>query len=389
VLGATAGVVYLAGVIAAASTAGGSLTLDHSLAGEISASSSISGSLEKLGSNDIAGEIAAVSEITGSMSALKSLAGDIVAVSTVAGALEVEVQGENEIAGTIAATSSIAGGVSASKPLAGDIGATSALVGAASATKPMGGTIAASSTVAGSASAAKGLGGTIVASSVITGALTNTAADPVVAFIASTNSTTDASSYSFPSVSIGAASSARMVVVQVAARAGSFTTLAATAVTIAGVTASQVVGVTPIDGANSGYIGLWAASVASGTTGTIAITLNTTVARCAISVFTVLNTTTTTATKTFADGSTNNTVSPLDVNVGAKSVVIAAATWASNSMTGTWSGASEVLDDPIGLEPQHITAATYTSTSAENPHAIGITISGSSGGRGGVAASFG
>jgi hypothetical protein len=151
-----------------------------------------------------------------------------------------------------------------------------------------------------------------------------------VTFTDSDSSGSNSTTYTFTGLSIGTASATRYVIAGFAAEGGSPT--AATNVTIGGVSATLLAG-------TGGYAAIYIALVPTGTTATVAITLNAEASRCGVGVWTAANLSSASAQDTLTD-----TSDPLSgtIDVPREGAVIAiAAHGNSNGHLFTWTGATE------------------------------------------------
>lgn len=192
------------------------------------------------------------------------------------------------------------------------------------------------------------------------------------------------SSFTFTSVAIGTAAANRTVIVSASIRCVGGDTI--TGVTVGGVTAalakSQANNVT-----NSSFSSIWTATVPSGTTGNIVLTL-VGVDTCipAIGVWSAYGLTSNTPTATA--GSTSSSSQTLSVNVSAGGIVIGSS-YGFSASSITWSGLTRDYDQVTLATTQQQSGASASAQPAASPLAITATIPSAGGGEAsGVAASF-
>lgn len=164
--------------------------------------------------------------------------------------------------------------------------------------------------------------------------------------------TTTQTTYTFTSVSLGAVSNDRKIIVSVIARkAGTGGTISS--VTVGGVTATQIQQTTNEGGSNSNVAGLFIAEVPTGTTGNIVVTMNTAHLRCSIGVWA--------ATKipqlAAYDSATSQAAAPTyAIDVPAGGFVIGAGISAA-STSATWSNLNEDFDSAFHSFATHAGAS--------------------------------
>lgn len=185
-------------------------------------------------------------------------------------------------------------------------------------------------------------------------------------YVTGTGSLSNASSYTFSSVSIGAASADRVVIVAVGGTTGS--TPAINSVTIGGNTATLAASQASTSAAGC-IAGLYYLAVASGTTANIVVTFNKTMGSCEIAVFSMTGHASETPAATGTDGTGSTTFNP-NCNVAVGDVLISA----SNGGEGTacaWTNSTEQSD--VVREQTNLSTAKHTATSAETPRTITAT----------------
>jgi hypothetical protein len=191
----------------------------------------------------------------------------------------------------------------------------------------------------------------------------------------------DTASFSFTTQSFGAADATRRIIVCPSGRrtGGTNPNGGVASMTIGGVSATEVTSVT-----NAGnHMAMWIAAVPSGTTGTVAITWTNTQNKCAIGVFSLLNSTSS------AIASATSISSPLSsgsLSIPENGCAVGAGYSGINTTT-TWANLSEDFDANDAGESWTWTGASKDVTTTENP-TITATF-GSSDRPGGVFASFG
>lgn len=225
---------------------------------------------------------------------------------------------------------------------------------------------------------------------ILSGSTPTASGSPFVEYTDTATDGTDTSTYTFTSRAIGTAAGDRKVIVGIYARTPSSTLLNVTGVTIAGITASAVTGTSNpnADGATSNYTGLWIADVPSGTTATVVVTTAVNAARCAIAIYraTGISSTPSDVAVFFGAAVASGAVT-LNADVGADSVVVSVAGWATSGVTASWTGMTNE-DVDADVETSHYTAAHYLSTGAETPRTFSATPSVSVAGRIGSLAVF-
>lgn len=212
---------------------------------------------------------------------------------------------------------------------------------------------------------------------------------PVIAYQGQTFSAADASSYSFASQPFGAASATRLVVVGVSAFNAAAVTISS--VTIGGVAATPLVTALGVDdnGTGRSQHGLYAATVPSGTTGTVDVVLSTTSSRCGVSIWTIDDLLSATPTDTAKQDGTSD-ASLLDtIDVAASGVLIgyAGCNGDGAQRTTSWAGVTEDFDTFIELTSTHSGGhAVYGA--AQTGLTLSATASGAANNAGLVAAAF-
>jgi hypothetical protein len=172
----------------------------------------------------------------------------------------------------------------------------------------------------------------------------------VLAFLQSTSDTSDASTYTFASQNLGAASIDRLIIVTAAFRGGSGTRFINGS--IAGITAATIF----VSESLQQQVAMFAAVVPTGTTGDIVVNLlGGNSLRCRISVWAAIKSSRfphRVATSAADDPTTN-------IDVPANGFAIATAVTLNASATTTWTGLTEVDDTNVE------SAITVSSASSE------------------------
>ena len=208
----------------------------------------------------------------------------------------------------------------------------------------------------------------------ITSPMLNTeSAVPIsVVYVSSNSSSTDATSYTFTSQSIGTASATRIVVVAVYCRA---TTAGSniSSVTIGGNTMTQQVtkGNSDTSGGQS-RVALYTYPLTTGTTATIVVNYSATCARCGIAVYNLFDATSETPVVTnTSNGSATLTLSS---NTLSGDVGIAAGNSTTTGPTFAWTGLTENSD--FTVETNAMSTASLLFSSNESPRTITATTGG-------------
>ncbi len=145
--------------------------------------------------------------------------------------------------------------------------------------------------------------------------------------------------YTFSSLSLGAADATRRIVVAIAGqRLGS--PAAVSSVTIAGISASLVASRQTGNG-NDHTVEIWSAAVPTGASGNVVVTFNTGHLRCSVSVFRLLDAAATAHATSSATNSSAAVSASIDIPAGG--VAIAAA-YNNGNTTYTWTNLTERTD---------------------------------------------
>jgi hypothetical protein len=189
-------------------------------------------------------------------------------------------------------------------------------------------------------------------------------------------STTNASSYTFSNVDIGTASFDRLVIVVVHAVTAS-SAINITGVTIAGVTATEVV-VGPNTGIRNA---IFTALVPTGTTGNIVVTTSITAGSMAIATYTLKNYNSVTPEDTIS--TEGNPTATGSLTFGNNSVVVAGVSGGIASSSISWSSPliehydGEVEDRPrAGASASGLSAQTLSVSATASPSAVSVMVAG-------------
>lgn len=188
-------------------------------------------------------------------------------------------------------------------------------------------------------------------------------------FVANTNSTSDASSYTFSAASIGTAESNRIVVVAVWARSASSVSISS--VTIGGVAATEIVTALGTGTAFS-RLSIYALNVTSGTTADIVVNCSAGCVRAGIGVWRFSGqaspSTTAHATTTDTTASSNALSGTINIPAGGTAVAVS-ADGGGTTLTCVWTGATERYD--TGVEGVNgFTGASKDSAIAITPETL-------------------
>ena len=197
------------------------------------------------------------------------------------------------------------------------------------------------------------------------------AAFPSLSYQTATASATDASSYSFSSQAIGTAAANRYVIVGICLRRSfDTTTTTITGVTVGGISATQAVtiGVAQAGAYHRGS--LYIVNVPTGTTATVAITLNISATRLGIGVWSAYDISSSTPTDTAT--STDVSSQTLDLDVDANGFAIG-VNYANGAPALSWSGLTERFEQNVE-DDNDMSGADSTETSAQTPLSVTATI---------------
>ncbi|MBN9497866.1 MAG: hypothetical protein J0H39_14005 [Alphaproteobacteria bacterium] len=173
--------------------------------------------------------------------------------------------------------------------------------------------------------------------------------------------------YTFSSLSLGAADATRRIVVAIAGqRLGSPAEVSS--VTVAGISASRVK-VQQTGNGNDHTVELWAAAVPTGTSGNVVVTFNTGHLRCSVSVFRLLDA----AATAHATSSATNSSAAVSaaIDIPADGVAIAAA-YDNGNTTYTWTNLTERTDQG-GAGNNTLSTACDDFASAQSARSITAT----------------
>jgi|SRR5688572_487759 len=187
------------------------------------------------------------------------------------------------------------------------------------------------------------------------------------------NSTANNITYTFGGQSLGEAAADRYIIVAVAFRDDGLSA-DATAVSVAGVAATEFGNVSFANSSESCYTGFWIVALPSGTTGDIVITGNTTMTEVAATWYRVTGLASATPTDTSTDtAGTGVNVMDMNLDVQAGGIVLAIATSDVEGIACTWTGIVDE-DDDVGLGNMRATAASRKQTAAGAAQAIQVTM---------------
>lgn len=168
--------------------------------------------------------------------------------------------------------------------------------------------------------------------------------------------------YTFSSQSFGPADSTRQITVAIWMFAGGAASVSS--VTIGGVSATLITSALPVT--NVGVY-LYKAAVPTGTSGSVVVTFSTTIATCAISVYSVLNANTTvsaTATDTTLSGNDLSASLAIPAHGGA---IACAQGITTGSFDVTWANITERYDTQGGATTNGFSSASKEVNVAETP----------------------
>ena len=180
---------------------------------------------------------------------------------------------------------------------------------------------------------------------------------------------TSSASFSFTSQALGDAAPDRFVVVVIEVFT-SGTNFAVTAVDIAGSTASEIVTRDDSGGTQKVHTAMWGATVASGTSGTIAVTFAGSVSRCKIANYALYGLSSTTAAHTASDGGgSGDTSASVTIDVPAAGILLSSAAYVNSADVQTLSGVT--VDD--SFTEATVIQFTWGSRQASSPE-VGASI---------------
>lgn len=206
---------------------------------------------------------------------------------------------------------------------------------------------------------------------------------PSVSFLNDASIVGAAASYTFSNVNIGEASPDRKIVVGIVTFDSAGVDYAVSGVTVAGLSAAEIIQDTLDIGASSTNLALFRCDVPLGTSGNVVVNLNTGVNRCGIGVWRLIHKTGVPSSYTHVQ-ETNNNVSTDNIVMPGNGVGIAMGfSWEGGSSTPTasWSGTAnptQVLNKNVGTFTNYL-GATFNSSGI-------LTVSGGVGDRAGIAA---
>lgn len=193
------------------------------------------------------------------------------------------------------------------------------------------------------------------------------ASPATVAFVEARGDQGGTSPWTFSGMSIGAAASDRFVIVAVYAPSTSTNAPdCITAVTIAGVSATQLANVETSNGYH--VYDFWGASVPTGTTGDVVVTSSSGRASMSVAVYRAIGLQSTTPTATASDNTASADVLSAGITVQSGGFAVAMSGIQHGSATCTWggSGMTEDADSPFPVDPatnsrQTCASGNYTS----------------------------
>jgi hypothetical protein len=197
---------------------------------------------------------------------------------------------------------------------------------------------------------------------------------PILTYRANATKTTSGSTSTFTGQPFGSEVPGRLIVVAFNAFLGDPFTVSS--ITIGGVAATIVRQALSTAGSANTRCGLAQAVVPTGTTGTVSIAFNRSVARSAIAIWSIegLQSTTAIASENGVLGSSGGSIT-LDLNCQPYDAIIAASA-SFNADTATWSGLTEVYD--TACSTSQFSGASDVVTTAGSPRAISVAIGGTS-----------
>lgn len=179
--------------------------------------------------------------------------------------------------------------------------------------------------------------------------------------------TANRATYTFSSVDVGAAASGKKVIVAVTTGAGVNANTAATAVTVGGVSASEIIGIT----GNYGYAGFWEVDYTSAT-GNVVVTATVGTLRCAVWVYSALGFTSVEGTDGVSDtGVTGWVGRTIPVAAGGALLSLMTISTSTGATGITWTGLNEIND--LVLEARRISGAYITELSADASYEFSVT----------------
>ncbi len=184
--------------------------------------------------------------------------------------------------------------------------------------------------------------------------------DVTISYRTQSSSTSDLSTYTFSTLDIGTAGTRHVVVGVVS----SGTSPSISSVTVAGVSATAM-----IELAESNLkIGLWIASVPTGTTGDVVVTHTSSMLRCGVIVWAVYDITSTTPTATASDSAPALSQS-LTINAGGVGIGLADGYQNGSTASWTWTGLTEDIDVDFADGANHdaMSGASLASAAGSSP----------------------
>lgn len=191
---------------------------------------------------------------------------------------------------------------------------------------------------------------------------------PTLTFLGSDTDSVDRTSYNFTSFNFGTAQSDRLIVVAYSGSRGGVVGLSSS--TIGGISAAPIGEVTTIFGSAYVVVGLVAAVVPTGTSGTINIRYTNTAAKCGIGAWALMNLTSSTVAETTGNLSLGGSMD-LSLNTQIGDLIVGSAY--VNAITSfSWTGLTEDFDGTIDSNGRQTGASAIASTAA-TPRTISVS----------------
>jgi hypothetical protein len=184
---------------------------------------------------------------------------------------------------------------------------------------------------------------------------------------ATSASGTDADTYTFEDENLGTESADRYIAIVVHARDSGATAKTIDTVTVAGISASEIVQAQGTGGTNSDLCGIFLAPVPTGTAGDVVVTFSEAVLRCAVAAFSLTG-----INPTAHDTNSSTATNPsAEIDVPADGVALGGGT-AGSSGTSTWTAGLTERYDNSGIAGE---LGTWTGASdAFDTIQTGLTI---------------
>jgi len=196
------------------------------------------------------------------------------------------------------------------------------------------------------------------------GGYTAPAASINLSYLTSSYQDTALTTYTFSSLSLGSADSTRKIIVFISAR--NITARTVSSVTVAGVSATAVAG-----NVNSqDLVSSWIASVPTGTTGDVVVTMSGAATRCGVNIYRLVNSTGLSASALPVASTNYNITTPSGNSVVA---AMTADTGSGHSTNIVWTGLTEDVDSNWSTNIQTSTASGSFSTSGSKTISINVS----------------